>query len=668
MANINELLARAAALRDETQLNSISPERAGGIMYDTLLAMNELWLQQGAALVISKIYASVAAMEADTAPVSDLTGLPLRPGQIVVIASSDSDNGSVYRYNGTSSPSWSLVGEIGNLEPVDSLNSDSTSLPLAAHQGKVLDGKISQLGQDLINDTQFDIVKRGNNSQYWLSDISAVVGESYYVAAVGNSETPLSYPIEVYINGHYNESDKITLSTLNTASLFTPLNSDQIRGYQPQASNNCLFLVANSRTLTKGIFDTLIDLYSKNVDNIRFSQQTLSSAQKLQAQTNLGLAVTNSVEENSLDIPTSGSVYNKVVPLYEQSVENSNVMSTDIVAELGKSYIVYLLDDTTMPPEGISVYRDGNYSAADKILITETNKLYTFTPISQAENRKINLWSEGGTLAKIHLYISESTSVISDNLRTIIPIYKRLEENPARSLLAKINVGEWNIGYWNNGVSPYGVPDEDVNTYLPRVKSLLTTICSDILVITEWVTYFDRSQTMPSYDTLLKQFYPHKYTERGDNKPAIFSKFPVVGSEGTFITDGAKYSKGIININGKEIIIVAIHLPSAESDRNRRIQMFTDIVNEYQDSPYVIVTGDTNIYNLDELQPFITAGWVLGNGGYFGNISTWYTGTWYIDNVITKGFNIDDFVKVEDDNRAGVSDHYPVKSIVSTML
>ena len=116
-------------------------------MYDTLLALNDLWLQQGSALVISKIYASVAAMEADTAPVSDLTGKPLRPGQIVVIASSDSDNGSVYRCNGTDAPSWSLVGAIGNLTPVDSLDSDSTTLPLAAHQGKVLDGKISQLGQ-----------------------------------------------------------------------------------------------------------------------------------------------------------------------------------------------------------------------------------------------------------------------------------------------------------------------------------------------------------------------------------------------------------------------------------------------------------------------------------------------------------------------------------------
>lgn len=153
MANINEILARAAALRDETSLNSIDPERAGGIMYDTLIALNELWLQQGAALVISKIYASVAAMNADTSPVSDLTGKPIRPGMIVVIASSDSDNGSVYRYNGTSSPSWSLVGKIGNLEPVDSLDSDSTHLPLAAHQGKVLDGKISQL-DDVVGQEQ----------------------------------------------------------------------------------------------------------------------------------------------------------------------------------------------------------------------------------------------------------------------------------------------------------------------------------------------------------------------------------------------------------------------------------------------------------------------------------------------------------------------------------
>ena len=183
MQNIYEILARAAALRDETQLNSISPERAGGIMYDTLLALNDLWLQQGAALVISKIYASVAAMEADTAPVSDLTGQPLRPGQIVVIASSDSDNGSVYRYNGTDSPSWSLVGEIGNLAPVDNLDSDSTQLPLAAHQGKVLDGKISQLGQRLTSELQ------GSNIE------KEYLFKSGYIITNTNSEINIDTPV-----------------------------------------------------------------------------------------------------------------------------------------------------------------------------------------------------------------------------------------------------------------------------------------------------------------------------------------------------------------------------------------------------------------------------------------------------------------------------------------
>ena len=212
MQNINEILVRAAALRDETALNSISPERAGGIMYDTLLALNELWLQQGAALVISKIYASVAAMEADTAPVSDLTGQPLRPGQIVVIASSDSDNGSVYRYNGTDSPSWSLVGEIGNLEPVDSLDSDSTQLPLAAHQGKVLDGKISQLGQVMDMKTPFIGYPSGlwkktitelSSSVKVIGYFSLLKGEKYLLTV--NAEDVGTTDIDLYLYKAGNE-------------------------------------------------------------------------------------------------------------------------------------------------------------------------------------------------------------------------------------------------------------------------------------------------------------------------------------------------------------------------------------------------------------------------------------------------------------------------------
>ena len=247
MANINEILARAAALRDETALNSISPERAGGIMYDTLMALNELWLQQGAALVISKIYASVDAMEADTAPVSDISGKPLRSGQIVVIASEDEDNGSVYRYNGTDSPSWSLVGNIGNLEPVDSLDSDSTQLPLAAHQGKVLDDKVSQLGQELTQvipkkagvnllDTASPNIIPGKylNSSGVVSGGTAAYAISDYIPVIAGGTYTLSnlnggYPGGSGYVAFYNESKEIVGSPVNTTTFTIPVGASFLR-------------------------------------------------------------------------------------------------------------------------------------------------------------------------------------------------------------------------------------------------------------------------------------------------------------------------------------------------------------------------------------------------------------------------------------------------------
>ena len=118
MPNIIDILARAQSLMNETALNSITPPRAGGIMYDTLLVLNQMQLD-GASLLISKVYASVSAMEADTTPTSDLTGRALKPGQLVVIVTSNtssSDMGSEYRYNGPGS--WTYVGKVGGL-PLD---------------------------------------------------------------------------------------------------------------------------------------------------------------------------------------------------------------------------------------------------------------------------------------------------------------------------------------------------------------------------------------------------------------------------------------------------------------------------------------------------------------------------------------------------------------------
>lgn len=112
-------MTRAQSLRQETALNSITPERAGSIMYDTAALLNQQQLQGTNPLLISKIYASIDAMEADDNPVSDITGEALRPGQIVVISSAqpdEPDEGLVYRFNGIVEEvsSWTCVGKIGS--------------------------------------------------------------------------------------------------------------------------------------------------------------------------------------------------------------------------------------------------------------------------------------------------------------------------------------------------------------------------------------------------------------------------------------------------------------------------------------------------------------------------------------------------------------------------
>lgn len=194
MATLQEILARAQALREETALGSISPERAGSIMYDTLQQINQMQLE-GGSLVISKIYESVAAMQADTAPVSDLTGQDLRQGQLVVIVPSDtssSDLGSVYRYNGTTegASSWSFTGKIGGY-PMDQTPTQGSTR--AVTSGGVYE-QITQLGQDV---------------NHIVTSTDYVVGGTYLA---DHAKTPaLSYDGYVYFMMDTNAFDFFTV-------------------------------------------------------------------------------------------------------------------------------------------------------------------------------------------------------------------------------------------------------------------------------------------------------------------------------------------------------------------------------------------------------------------------------------------------------------------------
>ena len=145
--NIYDIIGRAESLRKETALNAISPERAGGIMSDTLKYLNEFQIQSSS-IGLDKIYTSITAMNADDNPASDLTGQPMKAGQLAVIVSEDSsssDTGKVYRFNGTAG-SWSFIARIGNINDAVDLLRDlgkyptSISLPMSVGvSGKYVD-------------------------------------------------------------------------------------------------------------------------------------------------------------------------------------------------------------------------------------------------------------------------------------------------------------------------------------------------------------------------------------------------------------------------------------------------------------------------------------------------------------------------------------------------
>lgn len=104
-----DIIDRAEALREETALGSITPERVGGIISEALKLLNKQLLSMGS-IGIHKVYATEQAMRQDASPVSDLSGKPLKAGELVLVKAT----AMTWRYDGAPG-SFSAVKEINSL-------------------------------------------------------------------------------------------------------------------------------------------------------------------------------------------------------------------------------------------------------------------------------------------------------------------------------------------------------------------------------------------------------------------------------------------------------------------------------------------------------------------------------------------------------------------------
>lgn len=136
MSTSSEIKARAKALAEKTDVNSITPKEVGGIMYD-LASHSENVLRNGGTLGIRKVYESVAAMEADSTNPKDFWGNPIKKGNLVVIydgTPTGTDNNQVYAFM---NPGWELATD---LDAGYATRSEVSVL------SKETDAKLSELG------------------------------------------------------------------------------------------------------------------------------------------------------------------------------------------------------------------------------------------------------------------------------------------------------------------------------------------------------------------------------------------------------------------------------------------------------------------------------------------------------------------------------------------
>lgn len=227
----------------------------------------------------------------------------------------------------------------------------------------------------------------------------------------------------------------------------------------------------------------------------------------------------------------------------------------------------------------------------------------------------------------------------------------------------KLKILSFNCGHYNYGAgSEYS--GDDMQEKIVEWKQMLAKYKPDIMLGQEMSIFFDNAQTVNAIDQIFKPLLPNFYY---GNYTKLLSKFKFIKTwqETIMVTvSGTTYTRAFtcasINVGGVEIVLCSIHLPSGYSagDTAIREAMRDAVINAFSNYPYVIIGGDFNESTDSFFAPFVTAGYTIGNHGYFGTIATLPNES--VDNIVVKGFTFYDAVSNSAD--ACTSDHYPFAS------
>ena len=240
------------------------------------------------------------------------------------------------------------------------------------------------------------------------------------------------------------------------------------------------------------------------------------------------------------------------------------------------------------------------------------------------------------------------------------PTQSTTEPSEIPGVDTKLTVATQNYGLWNNGVTEY-VEDSKVATVSAAWRQMLADHDADIIGGQEYMTYFDRSQTISPKEIIFGEMYDYqfvtgnKYTGKNIvSKTKLYDETVLTFSNGT----GRQYVKAYTYIDGKKICILNAHL-SFDTYAHRKAEI-DELISVMDKERYVIALGDFNVETPEEFQLFEAAGYRVANAGAFGNFTTWpnfgstAAGNRVLDNIVVNS-NIE-ILDVTCDNR-NLSDH-----------
>ena len=120
------------------------------------------------------------------------------------------------------------------------------------------------------------------------------------------------------------------------------------------------------------------------------------------------------------------------------------------------------------------------------------------------------------------------------------------------------------------------------------------------------------------------------------------------------------YIEADLWFHGSLIKLIMTHLAFDNNNPQIVANQISELITKFASEPKVIMMGDWNVASFSQFDPFVEAGYILGNKGQATFSDTNLTKA--LDNIIVKGVELSNFTVVQ---TSGLSDHLPIYATIT---